>query len=120
MSTTPRPDYVQFVAKQKGINDMKASSVRCVPLWGFHALCPPIASLVYCAKTNYWMPAIAATASFCVTLPLDMAGLLVTSTFVPPIVSAGMITSRVKRSRRDLGIVMPEEADAMLYDNRIA
>ena len=88
-------------------------------MWLWHLTIPPIVSLVYCNKIGNWTPAIAATAAFAITLPLDLAGLVVTSWIVPPAISAGLITQQVKKSREQLGIVMPEEADALLYNKML-
>ena len=114
--TSTRPDFKEFKAKQKAVTDIKASAVRCTPMWLLHALCPPVVSAIYCSKIGHWNPFIAASAVACITFPLDLMGTVVLTTFVPPIVSAGMITAKVKKSRQDLGIVMPEEADERMYN----
>ena len=116
--TPTRPDFKEFKAKQKEISDIKASAVRCTPMWLLHLVVPPITSIAYCSKIGHWNPVIAASAVACITFPLDLAGTAVLTTFVPPIVSAGMITAKVRKSREDLGIVMPEEADERMYNLR--
>ena len=116
--TSERPNFKEFKAKQKEISDIKASAVRCTPMWLLHVVVPPITSIAYCSKMGHWNPVIAATAVACITLPLDVAGTAVLTTLVPPIVSAGMITAKVRKSREDLGIVMPEEADERMYNLR--
>ncbi len=113
-----RPDFKEFKARQKEITDIKASAVRCTPMWLLHTVLPPIVSVAYCSKIGYWQPVIAASAVACLTVPLDIAGTAVLTAFVPPIVSAGMITAKVRKSRADLGIVMPEEADERMYNLR--
>ena len=114
--TPSRPNFKQYLAKKNELNALKASAVRCLPMWLWHVVLPPVSSLVYCNKMGYWKPAIAATALFAVTFPIDLAGTVVISSIAPPVLSAAMITSKVKKSREQLGIVMPEEADATLYD----
>ena len=116
--TSQRLNYKEFKAKQKQICDIKSSAVRCTPMWLLHLTFPPIVSLAYCSKMGHWKPVIAASAVACLTIPLDIAGTAVLTAVFPPIVSAGMITSKVKKSREDLGIVMPEEADERMYNLR--
>ncbi len=118
-ASTTRLPYKEFKAKQQEINNLKASAVRCTPMWLLHLVFPPITSIAYCSKIGHWKPVIAATAVACVTLPLDAAGTAVLTATVPPIVSAAMITSKVKKSRESLGIVMPEEADERIYNRNL-
>jgi hypothetical protein len=117
--TATRLPYKEFKAKQQEVNDLKASAVRCTPMWLLHTVLPPITSIVYCSKMGYWKPVIAATAAACITLPLDAAGAAVLTMLVPPAISASMITSKVKKSRESLGIVMPEEADERIYNRNL-
>lgn len=116
---TTRLPYKEFKAKQQEVNNLKASAIRCTPMWLLHLVFPPITSVVYCSKMGHWTPVIAATAAACITVPLDAAGAAVLTMTVPPIISAGLITSKVKKSRESLGIVMPEEADERIYNRNL-
>ena len=113
---TTRPNFKEYKAKVDNMNNTKAAAIRCLPMWCFHALFPPITSVVYCSKMNYWKPAIVATAVAGVTFAFDVASGAIVSMIIPPATSAAKITSKVQKSRRDLGIIMPEEADERLYN----
>ena len=104
--TEQRGTYQEYRTKKAEIDDLKASAVRCTPMWLLHLLVPPIVSVAYCSKMGKWTPAIAATAAACVTLPLDIAGTAVLTMIVPPAISAAMITKTVTGSRKKLGIVI--------------
>ena len=120
MTTTTRPDYDTFKANQTERDNLLASRVRCTPMWLLHLFTfPPIVSVIYCSKINYWKPAIFATATACLTVPLDLAGTVFITGVVPPLISAGMINARVRKSREDLGIMMPDEADRLIYNRKV-
>tara|TARA_B100001094_G_C17490729_1_gene466378 strand:- start:158 stop:523 length:366 start_codon:yes stop_codon:yes gene_type:complete len=118
MTTAPeqRGTYQEYKAKKAEIDNLKASAVRCTPMWLLHLLVPPVVSIAYCSKIGKWTPALAATAAACVTIPLDIAGTAVLSMIIPPAISASMISSTVTSSRKKLGIVMPEEADERMFN----
>ena len=76
----------------------------------------PIASIVYSAKTNYWVPTLAATGVAAVTLPISIFDYGITFAVAPPVTSAVLLQTKVQEKRRKLGIVGPEEADSIVNE----
>ena len=94
--------------------DVKSAAVRQV-LCGFsHAFFGPIASVYYSAKVGNWIPTAAATGIAVLSVPVVLIDFGFTLAVAPPITSALLVITDSKEKRRKLGIVMPEEADAML------
>ena len=98
------------------IGDLKLARVRQGMNGLFHALTAPIASVYYGAKTGYWMPTLAATGVAVVALPLAALDLGLTFAVAPPVTSCLMMCSKSSEKRRKLGILMPEQADAMMAE----
>ena len=87
--------------------------------WGIilsHLLLAPLASVVYCAKQKNPWPALAATVVFTVGVPLAIFDIGITSGILAPVTSIAMLCGKGGESRRRLGIVCPEQADAMMYN----
>jgi hypothetical protein len=80
-----------------------------------HILSAPIGSLVYSAKQNNWLPFITATGVFIVGLPVAIIDFGLTAFLIAPFLSVFMLTGKVNESRRRLGVVLPEQADALVY-----
>ena len=96
--------------------DLKRAKTRCWGVWLSHFFLSPVASAVYCAKTNYWLPFGVATGVAVVGLPIALFDLGITTGIVAPVTSAAMISGKIQESRRKKGYFLPEEAEAALYN----
>ena len=96
--------------------DLKRAKTRCWGIWLSHLACAPIASIVYSAKTNNWLPFAVGTGVAIVGLPLAVIDIGITTGIVAPITSAAMLSGKVQEARRKKSIFMPEEAEAALYN----
>ena len=96
--------------------DLKRAKTRCWGIWVSHFFLSPVASAVYSAKTNYWLPFALGTGIAVVGLPLALFDLGITSAIVAPVTSAAMLSNKVQEARRKKGYFMPEEAEAALYN----
>ena len=57
-------DNTEFTKRLEDLNDAKQARVRLGIAWLLHGFTiPPIVSIMYSVKTNYWMPTIAGTAA---------------------------------------------------------
>jgi len=74
-----------------------------------------VASVVYCSKQKNPIPALVATGVFIVGIPLAVIDIGITSSILAPVTSIAMLTGKGGESRRRLGIMCPEQADALLY-----
>ena len=98
------------------IKDVKLASVRQGMNGLFHFLLAPVASVYYGSKTGYWTPTLAATGIAFVAVPLAVVDAGITLAFAPPITSCLMMCNKSSEKRRKLGILMPEQADAMMAE----
>ena len=96
--------------------DLKRAKTRCWGIWLSHFFLAPVASAVYSAKTNNWLPFGVATGVAVVGIPLAIVDLGITAAIVAPVTSAAMLTGKVTEARRKRGIFIPEEAEAKLYN----
>ena len=96
--------------------DLKRAKTRCWGIWLSHVLVAPVASAVYSAKTNNWLPFWAATGVFAVTVPIAVVDIGITMSIAPPLTSVLMLQNKVQESGRKRGIILPEEAEAKLWD----
>ena len=101
----------------KTIIELKQARTRCWGIWLSHLVCAPIASVVYAAKTENWLPTICATGVAVVGIPLAMIDLGITSAIIAPVTSAGMLVSKVTESRRKQDVYFPEAADKKYYES---
>ena len=81
-----------------------------------HLLCSPIGSAVYSGKQNNWLAFGAGTGIFIIGLPLMIVDLGITAFVLAPVASILIQANKATESRRQLGIIGPEQADAMLYE----
>ena len=95
--------------------DLKRAKTRCWGIWVSHFLLAPVASIVYAAKTDNWLPTAVATGVALVGVPLAVIDLGITTAIAAPITSAAMLTGKVTEARRKQGLFIPEEAEAKLY-----
>ena len=81
-----------------------------------HLLCSPVGSAVYSGKQGNWMPFAAGTGIFVIGLPLMIFDLGITAFILAPLASVLMLANKATESRRQLSILGPEQADAMMYE----
>ena len=96
--------------------DLKRAKTRCWGIWLSHFFLAPVASGVYAAKTNNWLPFGVATGVAVIGLPLAINDLGITTAIAAPITSAAMLSGKVCEARRKKGIFLPEEAEAALFN----
>ena len=95
-------------------NDVKLAAVR-QGIAGFVTIMTgPIGSIVYGAKTGYWVPTLAATGVAVAGIPLALLDFGMTSLLGAPICSTIVLCTASNDRRRKLGIQMPYEADQMM------
>ena len=100
--------------------DVQQAKVRVWGSWISHLLCAPLASIVYSAKLNNFLPFFAGTGIFLVGIPMAIVDVGITSGIIAPIASAVLVQNKVGEKRRKLGIFSPEEADRMMYPGVVA
>lgn len=98
------------------IKDIKLASVRQGMNGLFHFLLSPVASFYYGSKTGYWKPTLIATGVAVIGVPLAVIDAGFTFAVAPPITSCLMMCNKSSEKRRQLGILMPEQADAMMVE----
>ena len=98
------------------IGDLKLARVRQGMCGVFHFFGGPVASVYYGAKTGHWVPTLVATGAAVVTLPVAIVDAGFTFAVAPPLTSALMLINKSSEKRRQLGILMPEQADAMMAE----
>ena len=98
------------------IGDLKLARVRQGLNGLAHFIAGPIASVAYGSKTGYWMPTLAATGVAVVAVPFAIIDLGFTFAVAPPLTSCLMMCNKSSEKRRQLGILMPEQADAMMAE----
>lgn len=96
--------------------DLKRAKTRCWGVWVSHFFMAPVASIVYSAKTNYWLPFGVASGVAVLGLPLALFDLGITTAIVAPVTSAAMLSGKITESRRKKGFYIPEEAEAALFN----
>ena len=96
------------------IGDLKLARVRQGMNGLFHFLLAPVASVYYGSKTGYWMPTLAATGVAVFAVPVSAIDLGFTHAVSSPLTSCLMMCNKSTEKRRQLGILMPEQADALM------
>ena len=112
--------FDSFLAEKRESDCIKQARVRQGAMAAAHLVVPPVVSVAYAVKTNNWMPTIAATGAAAICAFADAGlGFPIMSMTIPPATSALMIANKGSDARRRLGIVMPEQADKLLYEKGI-
>ena len=97
------------------VQDLKRAKTRCWGIWVSHLFLAPVASIVYAAKTDNWLPTAVATGVAVIGIPLAVIDLGLTAGVAAPVTSAAMLAGKVQEARRKQGLFIPEEAEAKLY-----
>ena len=99
----------------ENFRQIKSSRVRAWGTVASHVFLPPVASAVYCSKTEKWAPFFIGTGMAVVGVPLAFVDMGITAGLLAPITSAVMIVNQVKDDRRRQGFIGPEEADVAYF-----
>ena len=99
--------------------ELNRAKTRCWGIWISHLLLAPVASCVYAAKTNNWLPTAVATGVAVIGLPLAVMDLGFTTGVAAPITSAAMLTGKVCEARRKRGVLMAEEAEQRIFKQSV-
>lgn len=75
-----------------------------------------IGSVIRSAQTGNWRPTLVATGVAAVCLPIASLDMGVTFATIPPVTAGAMFTSKAMSSRKRFGFVLPQEAEAKLYE----
>ena len=120
--TETKVDYKEYQKTVEEVKDIKQARVRQGIAWVTHLILPlpPAVSLYYASKTQYWVPFWAATAAAVVSAPIAFFDMGLTFFVAPPVTSAVLLTNKSTEKRRKLGIIAPEQADAMAWDKGIS
>ena len=115
MTVSSKSSYKEYKAQVDYVNDCKRASQRCwaLALWGFTGV---IGSVVCAVRTNNWFPTAVATGVFVVCSPLIAADSGFTATVLPGVTSAGMFIAKTSSTRKKLKVIMPEQAEELLYE----
>ena len=113
-ATEPQQAYTGQAVLRPTERDIKLAAVR-QGLAGFVTIMTgPIGSIVYGAKTGYWVPTLAATGVAVIGIPLALVDLGLTAAIGAPVCSTILLCTASTEKRRKLGITMPYEADQMM------
>lgn len=121
MTTSNTPlvsDYQSYLAQKEKVQAVKQARVRVGVSWLLHLFTiGPIASVVYSAKTENWVPFLAATGVAVIGVPVAAIDFGFTLAVAPPITSALLVQTKAGERRRQLGIFGPEQADALMISS---
>ena len=110
-------DYSEYKEMKTKMDDAKQARVRVGVSWLLHLFTiPPVVSVVYSAKTNNWIPTLAATGAAVVAAPLMIFDMGLTLAIAPPVTSAVLIQTKAQEKRRKLSIFGPEQADKLVWE----
>ena len=96
------------------ISDLKLASVRQGLNGLAHFIAGPFASVYYGSKTGNWAPTLIATGVAVVAVPVAIVDLGFTFAVAPPLTSCLLMCNKSSEARRRLGILMPEQAEALM------
>ena len=109
-------EYSDYLNKKNSIAEAKQAASRCWAVVLGHIILPPVSSLYYAAKTNFWKPFWWATGAAAVCVPISIVDAGVTLSLVPPITSGAILVTNAQEKRRKLGIFSPEQADQIVFE----
>ena len=94
--------------------DVRLAAVRQGIAITSHIICGPFAAGYYGSKTGYWTPVLASTGLAILSLPIALIDFGFTFAVAPPAAATVLLCTKSNEKRRKLGIMMPEQADAMM------
>jgi len=109
-------DYPEYLKQKKAIEETKQASVRCWSVVLGHLFLPPVSSLYYAVKTNFWKPFLWASGSAAICIPIAIVDAGITLSIIPPATSAAIIITNTQEKRRKLQVFGPEQADHIRYN----
>ena len=113
--TTVTNDYVAQLAKEKELADIETARVRG---WAYFAgayLTGPIWPLVIATRTKSWTPFWAGLGLGVISLPFAFLDATVISSIPAAGLGTYLMAEKSKEKRRKLGIISPEQADAVKF-----
>ena len=114
--TANQLDYSEFKEKKRNIEDLRAAKSRCWSSWLWCLGAGAIGSVIRSSQTGNWKPTLVATGVAAICLPVAAVDMGLTFATIPPITAGAMFTSKAMSSRKRFGIVIPQEAEAKLYE----
>ena len=109
-------DYLEFHEKKQTIKDLRAAKSRCWSSWIWCLGAGCIGTVIRSAQTGNWRPTLVATGIAVVCVPVAAADMGISLATIPPITAGAMFTSKAMSSRKRFGFVLPEEAEAKLFE----
>ena len=109
-------EYSEYLEKKRGIAEAKQAATRCWAVVLGHLVLPPVSSLYYAAKTNFWKPFWWGTGVAVACVPLSIVDMGITVSIAPPLTSGAILITNAQSKRSKLQIFDPEQADAIVYE----
>lgn len=109
-------DYEEYQKKKSQTNEARQAGARCWAVVLGHIFLPPVSSLYYAIRTNYWKPTLFATGVAGIAIPVSFVDFGLTFSIAPPITSAAMIVANTTEKRRKLKLFGPEQADQIIFE----
>jgi len=113
--TTVTNDYVAQLAKEKELADIETARVRG---WAYFAgayLTGPVWPCVIACRTKCWTPFYAGLGLGILSLPFAFLDATVISSIPAAGLGTYLMAEKSKEKRRKLGIISPEQADAVKF-----
>ncbi len=117
-TTTETPvqnDYVVQLAKEEEMADIETARVRGWAYFSLAYLGGPIWPLVIATRTKKWAPFWAGLGLGVISLPFALLDASIISSIPAAGLGTWMMAEKSKEKRRKLGIVSPEQADAVKF-----
>ena len=117
-TTTETPvqnDYVIQLAKEQELADVEAARVRGWAYFAGSYLTGPIWPCVIACRTKTWTPFWAGLGLGIISLPFAFLDATVISSLPAAGLGTYLMAEKSKEKRRKLGIISPEQADAVKF-----
>jgi len=114
-TTTATDDYVIQLAREQELADVETARVRG---WGYFAgayLTGPIWPCVIACRTKTWAPFWAGLGLGVISLPFAFLDASIISSIPAAGLGTYLMAEKSKEKRRKLGIITPEQADAVKF-----